>query len=396
MLKINRENFRKRGTVMKKILSILLSISLIVVGSSVVAAQAEEANSPFDKMPISVISNDSLATISASEYINSTNVSDKITLVEKSNYTDDLLNKLKADFENSKIIVFYNNNNDLLDPLYALNTLGYGNGMAVSYEDDDARENANHIIASAAYIDENNNIHSMAYFDLSNTDSSIRTKVLNIAETYLDYDDRVGERYSTNIVAPLEQTRASNPYDDYTNVIKEFTFDWGKYGKMQSTSCFSRVGYTSSQSVWDLYGANFFQVKSPYGAQEVFTRYSVEDIANERVVDHGPTTISSGGTATVGLDTGGPSISWSQDLSGIYLNDYYNPPDYARWKFTYTIAQSDKNMTFNPGARFTNTSGQFLCDVSHSYRCIKAGFLGIGREDKTFSTGTYRYYMNDR
>ena len=110
---------------MKKILSILLSISLIVVGSSVVAAQAEEANSPFDKMPISVISNDSLATISASEYINSTNVSDKITLVEKSNYTDDLLNNLKADFENSKIIVFYNNNNDLLDPLYALNTLGY-------------------------------------------------------------------------------------------------------------------------------------------------------------------------------------------------------------------------------------------------------------------------------
>lgn len=202
---------------MKKIFSILLSLSLLVVGSSAVVVQAVEANSSFDKMPISIISNDSLATISASEYVNSTNISDKITLVEKSNYTNDLLNKLKADFESSKIIVFYDDDNPL-DPLYALNTLGYGNGMDVSYEDDDAKENATHIIASAAYIDENNNIHTMAYFDLSNADSSIKTKVTNIAETYLDYADRVEERYSTHVVEPSIQTMASNPYDDYSLV----------------------------------------------------------------------------------------------------------------------------------------------------------------------------------
>ncbi|MEE1198617.1 MAG: hypothetical protein U0K54_05680 [Acutalibacteraceae bacterium] len=379
---------------MKKIFSIVLSLSIILACSGF--ASAATISNPLKNLPVSVISNDASATVSVKDYI-SNNSDNKITMVEKSSFDDEILEKLKSDFENSKVIVFYGDKEDNLDPLFALNTLGLGQDMNVSYEDDIAKENAKNIIASAAYIDENNNIHTMAYFDLSDEGAkTVQSDIVNIAETYLDYSERVSNRFSTHNIETNAQSRASTPYDDYSNVIKEFTFDWGKYGSMQSTSCFTRVGYSSSQSVWDLYGANFFKVKSPYGAQEVYTRYSVEGIANERVVDHGPTSITSGGTATVGLDTAGPSISWSQDLSGIYLDDLYSPPDYARWKYTYTIAQSDENMTFNPGARFTNTSGQFICDVSHSYRCIKTGFLGIGSEDKTLYTGTYRYYFNDR
>lgn len=352
------------------------------------------SENPLDGMPISVISNDSLATISANDYINQINTTDKITMVEKSNYNNDMLKKLKSDFENSKIVIFYGNKEDNLDPLYALNILDSNNGINMSFEDDTAKENAKNVIASAAYIDENNNIHTMAYFDLSDSGDTIsQDDVINIAETYLNYSDRIEEKYSSNIEPAAVQTLASTPYDDYTSIIKEFTFDWGDYGYMQSTSCFSRVGYSSTQSVWDIKGSNYFKVISPYKPKEVYTRYSVEGIANERVVDHGPTTIPSSGTATVGLDTSGPSISWSQDLSGISLEDLYNPPYYARWKFTYN---ENKNMTFQPGARFTNTSGQFVCDVSHSYRCKKSGFLGIGSEDRTLSTGTYRYYLNDR
>lgn len=70
------------------------------------------SENPLDGMPISVISNDSLATISANDYINQINTTDKITMVEKSNYNNDMLKKLKSDFENSKIVIFYGNKED--------------------------------------------------------------------------------------------------------------------------------------------------------------------------------------------------------------------------------------------------------------------------------------------
>lgn len=329
-----------------------------------------------------------------------------ITMVDKNTFDtsndtnkESIKKRLKGDFDNFKYIVFYGNHDNLKSENDMYKILDITNGVSTEYFDETAKETAKRLIAFGIVKTANNSIYVDSYYaqpdsDISNINANMGFIINGIKHALKIKDNVFDQSNEQNKLKPQDV----NTDPDYT---KTENFDYGGQGSFQTTQYFERCVNSGSYSIWDVKmsdttvaGCNGNSILG-WSVDYLYTRSSVQGIANETVIDHGPSNTERNQTAVVGLSASGPSVGWSFSSSQVQIIDDYQPlSNYARWINNYQRGSSSAMYSQKsvPGARFKNTSGQFIVDNSHTITFYDE-FWGT-TQDK--NTGTYRYYFADR
>ncbi|MFC4768486.1 hypothetical protein [Effusibacillus consociatus] len=312
---------------------------------------------------------------------------------------DKLVQQLKQDLDNYKYILIYGVPSNLPSEQVVYDTLQLPKGVITEFVDDAAKETFKRLFAFGAVKKADGSVHVDSYYatpgsDLTNLDSQLEFITFGFKKAMGMKDYRINQFNDENKVKP--QDVINDP--DYT---KSENFDYGSYGKYQSTGYFERMGY-SSYSLWDAKYSD--TTTAGYGmysdswwtVDELVTRSSVERFNAEEIVDHGPTTTNSGSQAQVNLTWGAPTVGWSWTLNDVdTIDDYHGGlMGYRRWIFDYykTSNASKYSYKTEPGARFKNTVGAMAIDTSHSI--LYWDYLW-GTTNRIY-TGTYTYSFPDR
>jgi hypothetical protein len=298
---------------------------------------------------------------------------DKSLLDKADKATKDKLAKtLKDDLNNDKYVLLYGTPENLTSEEVVYDTLQLPTGVITKFVDAEAKETAKRLFAYGVVKKADGSIHVDSYYaapgkDLGNLDAQLDFITSGFKHALGIKDARVNEFNESNKVKP--QSVSDDP--DYT---KTENFDYGTYGTYQSTGYFERMGY-STYSLWDakysdtssagygLYSSSWYQV------DQVVTRSSVEGFSSETIIDHGPTSTSSGSTATVNLTAAGPEVGWSWQLDAVdVIDDYHAINGYGRWVFDYDRWSNAAEHSYKsePGARFKNTRGNMVINTSHT------------------------------
>ena len=144
-------------------------------------------------------------------------------------------------------------------------------------------------------------------------------------------------------------------------------------------------------SVWDVTTFSQLEKENADRLNNQYTRLDV-DASNQELISYGPTVSTSGGDVSVGLDGAGvPSISYSFNIDGFSVKDLSSlSSNYGRWKFVDNFG-NESHFTTKPGIRATNTSGDFLVELSHT-----ADLNESDHEQVTHYTGVIQIYLEDR
>lgn len=308
--------------------------------------------------------------------------------------TNKLYKKAKMAFENQKYILLYG---DALSSENALYDLVDVNSNRILSEaiDNKAKENENNLIAYGIIRNSNGTYHIESFYGENSNDlnQEIDFVFRNIKKTMKIKDDIINRASNKDKVKP--QAFYQSP--DYV-VTKNY--DHGGYGDYQSTMYVERAFNISGKTFWDVKYSNTSTAgwikpeDTWWQVDEVITRSSVSAFGAEGLIDSGPTTTGSGKTASVNLSESGGSVGWSWPLEKVSVTQlYYGSSGYVRWIFDYTrwSDQAENSYKMEPGARFTNTSGNMALDTSHSIKYWNAW----NGDTNTVYTGVYRNYFTD-
>ena len=398
----------------RRLFKVIIILAILVLALSSVGVSFAAVNqSDNGKLKISNISSQKIINSSSDFDVNNLVVGDinksednVITMVDKNildtandSTKDSIKNRLKGDFDNYKYVVFYGNKDNLKSENDMYKVLDITNGVTTEYYDDTAKETAKRIIAFGITKTANNSIYVDSYYAAPGSDTSNINDnmgfILNGFKHSLKVKDNALNQLS---VQDKLKPQDVNTSPDYT---KTENFDYGGVGSFQTTQYFDRAVNGANYSIWDVKmsdttvaGCHGNPVAG-WSVDYLYTRSSVQNIPNETVIDHGPSNTQRDQTASVGLDASGPIVGWTFSVSQMLVTDDYQPiNNYARWIFDYARWSSSAmySQKSEPGARFKNTSGQFIVDNSHTITFWDE-FWGTS-VDK--NTGTYRYYFNDR
>lgn len=144
-------------------------------------------------------------------------------------------------------------------------------------------------------------------------------------------------------------------------------------------------------SVWDVTTFSQLEKKKCIRLNDQYTRLSV-DLSNQSLVSYGPTVSTSGGDVSVGLDGAGiPSVSYSFNIDGFSIEDLSSMSnDYGRWAFIDHVG-NEPHFTTEPAIRATNTSGNFIVELSHTMNANASTGSVIDQ-----GTGVIQIYCADR
>lgn len=141
-------------------------------------------------------------------------------------------------------------------------------------------------------------------------------------------------------------------------------------------------------SVWDVVARSSFETSGKYRVGNTYSRLSIADFSNQKLLDWGPTGTNSG-NVSFSLSGSGPSVSYSFSTGNRIKSLSSQSGKYGRWNMTSTSHR--KTMTYKPGIRYTNTSGPVAIDVSHSAMHYIPSGMGY-----QVGTGVWRIYSADR
>lgn len=146
-----------------------------------------------------------------------------------------------------------------------------------------------------------------------------------------------------------------------------------------------------SCSVWDVTSFSQLEKKECIRLNNQYTRLSV-DLDNQELLSYGPIGSTSGGDVTVNLGEGGvPSLSYTFNIDGFSVTDLSSMADnYGRWAFIDNVG-NEASFTTQPGIRATNTTGNFIVELSHTVELEPNA--GSYREH---GTGVIQIYLSDR
>lgn len=144
-------------------------------------------------------------------------------------------------------------------------------------------------------------------------------------------------------------------------------------------------------SVWDVNSFTQLEKEHANRLNYQYTRLSV-NTSNQTLLSYGPNKSSSKGNVSVGLDGGGVSgVSYSFDIGGFVVNDLSSLSNkYGRWSFTQNVG-NQASLTTNPAIRTTNSSGNFVVELSHT-----ANMTTKTDENINKGTGVVQIYCEDR
>lgn len=144
-------------------------------------------------------------------------------------------------------------------------------------------------------------------------------------------------------------------------------------------------------SVWDVVTFSQLERENCIRLNNQYTRLSV-DYTNQKLISYGPDESTSGGDVSVGLDGAGvPSVSYTFNIDGFSIEDLSSlSKKYGRWSFIDKLG-SEQHFTTKPGIRATNTSGDFIVELSHTMNASVDSFNTIDK-----STGVLQIYCTDR
>lgn len=330
-----------------------------------------------------------------------------VTLVDKSyidSNSDTVTDILKEDLNNSKYIVVYGENikNNSINDIAKL--MDIDNNVKIQAKDNAAKNLEEKIVAYGFSKDSNGNvIYDSYYNDKEDSNSQVEKNIdmiLDGAKSSLISKESTFNTFTENDKFKVQDVNDSPDYT-YTNTI-----DFGDYGKLQSTSYMEKVSdssYVNGQyvSVWDIKQSNTtvggYSLYGPswWCTDYLYTRISTESYyPTQQIIDHGPGPTERQSTASIGLDSSGPSVGWSYSTGDVSITDNYNPPYYGRWIHDYKRGSSAAKAAYKsqPGVRATNGSGNFIIELSNVVTFWDAYW---GGSDDLY-TGVWQYVVPDR
>jgi hypothetical protein len=166
--------------------------------------------------------------------------------------------------------------------------------------------------------------------------------------------------------------------DSYNNKIN--------MGQFNSSVQYYRQGTASingkTNSVWDIKYFNESKPLNSYQTRKIVTRSSVQAFSAQDILSYGPETTPTSSSASVNLTGFLPSFSWTfNTASSKITNSSDMTANYGRWTFDVSLGTSTATNTFvtQPGARFTNSTGKFGVEHSHTaeyYKNLSANDIG--------------------
>lgn len=330
-----------------------------------------------------------------------------VTLVDESYINsnfESVTNTLKDDLNNSKYIIIYGEDikNSSINDIAKL--MGIDNNVRIEAKDDAAKNLEEKKVAYGFTKDLNGNVIYDSYY-IDKEDSNLQIEenidmILDGAKNSLVSKESTFNTFIKNDKFKVQDIENSADY------IYSDTIDFGDYGKFQTTTYMDKVSNSvslngQSVSLWDIKQSNttiggYSLYPSSYWCTDyLYTRISTESYyPSQQIIDHGPSSTERQNTASVGLDSSGPSVGWSYSTGDVSIIDSYSPPYYGRWINDYKRASSVAKNSYKsqPGVRATNTYGNFIIEVSDVitfwdiYSCTS----------KDLYTGVWRYVVPDR
>lgn len=289
---------------------------------------------------------------------------------------------------NEIVVNEYSQINTSLYSTYSLeseDTIIHNNGNAIKSDYlVNGKEEGNYLIA-IKYENSDYGIVETAYF--ANKESVSADDLIRI----------VSEDNNSNI-SEMSVATKSRSADDPIYKRYNWTFYLGDIVEATLTSVVNLTRQTStatingvSCSVWDVTTFTQLEKDMCYRLNNQYTRLSV-DLQNQTLVAYGPTESTSGGDVSVGLDGAGvPSISYTFSIEGFSVDNLSSLNDnYGRWKFSNGVG-FETSMTTEPGIRATNTTGDFVVELSHTTNVT--ALTGLYNNHQT---GVIQIYCSDR
>lgn len=268
---------------------------------------------------------------------------------------------------------FIHNNGNKMDPSI-LESLADQGSIKVSKE---AVDDATNLIGISTYKNKEK-IFTDFYF--SNRESEdvnvIEEKAIENAKKHFVIKDK-------GAVSTLATTDSTSYYDSFTWYFYDFrgtstTTDDILAGTYTSNVTTIREGSVAqngkSISVWDVKSFNQTQPVNSYQTRQIITRTSVESFSNETLISYGPPQTSTSSKFTVSLTGLVPTFAWIGNTSSSTISDSSSVSGkYGRWTVDFALGSTTAKNSFyyEPGVRFTNSSGNFGIEHSHNLNYYK-------------------------
>lgn len=311
---------------------------------------------------------------------------------------------VKEDLDNNKYVVVYGEDieDTSVEELAELMDLPK---MTVEPIDNDAKQLEKEMKAYGISKNCNNGLVIDSYYVIDDEKKwSIETNMDNIIEMAVESlhgKDKTIGNFMENDTAKVQTV--GNNASDYTY---SKTVQYTPYGNLQVTTYIDRISSSANYngsivSLWDVKQSNTTKAgyslysSSWWKTSYLYTRLSSPPNSTERVIDHGPGSTERDTTASVGLDSSGPSVSWSYSTKDVTVVDDYTPPTYGRWIHDFKLDSTAAKNTYtaSPGIRITNAKGNFVVDVSNT---VTFNHHRMPWENIDQATGVWRYAVGDR
>lgn len=284
---------------------------------------------------------------------------------------------------NDKEYTFIHNNGQEIDGSLLINIIG--SKMTITLEDG---QNPFHLFGVGIYKTGDKTYTDFFFSDIAEEDvNSIREQAFIQAQTTLSKSVEME-------LHPSFETMAE--YSD--------SYSWSFYdGKVLAGRVTSNVSYEKkgtvvqngkTLSVWDVKYFNHLEPKNGYQSRQLITRSSVASYSKETLRSYGPTTTAENSQYQVSLTGYVPTVSWTGTTLDSKVTDTSSLANkYARWKLDIALGTttSENSFTFEPGARFTNSAGNF--GIQHSHSVI---FYKNLISEKRGNTGVLTCFLPDR
>ena len=143
--------------------------------------------------------------------------------------------------------------------------------------------------------------------------------------------------------------------------------------------------------MWDILSFSQLKKEKCLRLCDQYTRLSV-NLENQTLLSYGPIGTTLEGDVSVNLTGGGiDSFSYSFISGGFTTKDLSDMANnYGRWHFV-DIVGNVSSFTTEPGIRATNTTGNFIVELSHAIEIFSSFMLY-----KDHGTGVIQIYLADR
>lgn len=165
------------------------------------------------------------------------------------------------------------------------------------------------------------------------------------------------------------------------------TFDFGKYGELQTSLDLKKFEYESGDTFWVINGCDSIQSdEKKYQETSLNTIYQVSDSSKEIIADYVPSTESHSELSEESIDVGDKFLEWKIDYSQLSIIDNSSPGEgICKWDFI--PEKGVENVTYIPAM------GVFTRDtlsLKYSYQMsVAKSFLGIKYGANQLETGKF-------